>query len=340
MLYLISLAISFIVSFLLIILLVKFSHYFNFKNHRGWRHVHQKGISRLGGVALILAFIVGMVANPYLVMESQHWAIVISSMIILLIGLVDDFWKLDWKVQLFFQVAVAVLIFILGIQIEYVTNPLGGMIFLKTGSWLLPSLFLGIIWIVLLMNAMNWLDGLDGLIGGVTLIGGIIIFILSLKPEVNQPPLAIIATSLIGAVLAFLIFNFSPAKIMAGTSGAMFMGFILAALAIFSGAKIATTLLVMILPIMDAFWVIGERWRTGHSLAHPDHRHLHYKLLEMGYTPRQIAFFFYGITGSMGILALKMSGREKLWLLLAVTLILAMLIIFITQGVVKKQQKE
>ncbi len=339
MLYLISFFASFLTAFLALFLLVKITSYFKIKSRKNKRHIHAIQVSRLGGVAIILAFVIGILVNPYLVLENQHLAIILSGGIILIIGLADDFWKLDWKTQLFFQVAIAILIFILGIQIEYITNPWGGMFFLKTGRWLLPSLLLGIIWIVTLMNAMNWLDGLDGLAGGITLIGSFIIFALSLKPEVNQPPLAIISVSLMGAILAFLFFNFYPAKIMAGTSGSMFMGFILAVLAIFAGAKIATTLLVLILPLLDAFWVLLERFYRGTSLVNPDQRHLHYKLLKLGYSPRQIAFFFYGLTILMGWSALQLSTREKLKILLGVAFILVMTIIIVTNLLEKKSKK-
>jgi len=111
------------------------------------------------------------------------------------------------------------------------------------------------------MNAINWVDGLDGVAGGITFIGVLSVFFLSQRENVNQPPITIISAILLGSLAAFLIFNFHSAKIMAGTSGSMFMGFILAILAIFAGAKIATTFLVLTIPIIDALWVIGQRFQ-------------------------------------------------------------------------------
>jgi len=118
-------------------------------------------------------------------------------------------------------------------------------------------------------------------------IAKITLFFLSISNLVNQPPLGIISIILAGAVLGFLVFNFHPAKIFMGTSGSMFLGFILATLAIFSGGKIATALLVMGFPVMDAIWVIAQRIKSGKSPFKGDARHLHYRLLEKGWTRKK-----------------------------------------------------
>jgi len=152
---------------------------------------------------------------------------------------------------------------------------------------------------------------------------------LSLNPEVNQPPVGIIAVILAGAVLGFLIFNFYPAGIMAGTSGAMFMGFALAALAIFAGTKIATALLIMAIPIIDVFWVMGERIKAGDSIFKSDTRHLHRKLMELGWTQRKIALFFYAVTFLIAVVALNTRTIGKLItiILVAVIMVTALIII-------------
>ena len=260
------------------------------------RHIHSKKVSRLGGAAIISAFIITVLTDQNLVATSQLYGVIAASLLILAVGLWDDFWKLDWRTQLFFQVCAAIAVFIMGVQVEYITNPLGGVVFLNLGKYLIPSLLFVIAWLVVIMNSMNWLDGIDGLSGGVAFIGALTIFFLSLRPEVNQPPVGIIAAALAGAVLGFLIFNFYPARIMAGTSGAMFMGFALAALAIFAGTKIATALLIMAIPVIDVFWVIGERIKAGDPIFKSDTRHLHRKLMELGWTQRKISLFFYAIT--------------------------------------------
>jgi len=323
----------FILSFLISVILTAFLVWLSKKIPA----LKKRKISRLGGLAIIFSFALAIIIDPNLFIARELWAILIASFLILALGLWDDFRELDWKTQLFFQIAAAVFIFILGVRVECITNPLGGVFFLNIGKYLLPSLFFGIIWIVLLMNSINWLDGLDGLSGGVAFLGALTIFFLSLKPEVNQPPVGIITMALAGAVLGFLIFNFYPARIMAGTAGAWFLGFILAALSIFSGAKIATALLIMAVPIIDAFWVIGERLRAGDPIFRGgDRKHLHFKLQKIGWSPRKIALFFYGVTFFIAVVALNTRSIGKLITIILVAAIMAAALIFISKKTIRK----
>ncbi len=296
------------------------------------RHIHKKRISRLGGIAIILSFGLAVFLSDKLVFSLTFWGILIASVLIMAIGLWDDFRELNWQYQLFFQVALAVFIFIMGVRVEYISHPLGGVFSLNIGNYLLPSLLFVILWIIAMMNSVNWLDGIDGLSGGVTFLGAVTIFFLSLKPEVNQPPVGIITMALSGAILGFLIFNFHPARIFAGTSGSWFMGFILGSLAIFAGAKIATALLVMAVPIIDAIWVIGERLKSGKSIFNPDNRHLHFKLLELGWSQNRITVFFYVVTGLIAVIALNTRAIGKL-----VTIVLVAVIMVATLAIINKK---
>lgn len=289
---------------------------------RSRRHIHFQKISRLGGAAIIIAFAVATLTDPSLVVTVQLWGIFGAVCMIFFVGIWDDYRELDWKNQLFFQVAIVILIFITGTRIDYITNPFGGYIFLNLGTYLLPSLLLTFFWVLLLMNTVNWLDGIDGLSGGAAFIGAVTIFLLSMKPEVNQPPVGIITASLGGATLAFLIYNFYPARIFAGTAGSMFMGFILAALAIFAGTKIATALLVMAIPIIDTIWVIWERFRAAEPIYKPDKRHLHFKLLELGWSQRRITLFFYTVTVLIAVIALNTRAIGKLITIILVATIM------------------
>lgn len=296
------------------------------------RHIHKKKISRLGGIAIILSFALAIFLSDKLVISPAFWGILIASVLIMAIGLWDDFSELNWQYQLFFQVALAIFIFIMGVRVEYISHPLGGVLPLNIGRYLLPSLLFVILWIIAMMNSINWLDGIDGLSGGVTFLGTMTIFCLSLKPEVNQPPVGIITMALSGAILGFLIFNFHPARIFAGTTGSWFMGFILGSLAIFAGAKIATALLIMAVPVIDALWVIGERLKAGKSIFSPDNRHLHFKLLELGWSQNKITMFFYVVTGLIAVIALNTRAIGKL-----VTIILVAVIMVATLAIINKK---
>lgn len=300
------------------------------------RHIHPKNIHRIGGVVMVLVFNLLIMLNRDLVYTPELVGFMLASVILMFVGVWDDFRELYWKTQLFFQFAVSVFIFIVGVRIYYITNPFSaGVINLDLGKTVLISLALVIFWIMLVMNAINWLDGVDGLSGGITLISLCTIFFLSFRPEVNQPPIAIITAILIGTLLGFLVFNFNPAKVLAGTSGAMFMGLALAVLSIFSGAKIATAVLVLAIPLIDFIWVIGERIKKGKSIFLADKNHLHHKLLEIGWSQKKIALVYYAITLVIAVVALNTRTIGKSVTLLAFGIIM----FFISWGISKKLEK-
>lgn len=297
-------------------------------------------VCRLGGVAIIIGFLAAIFLDENLIISQKLWGVIVASLFILVFGIVDDFLELDWKTQLLFQIAVAILVFIIGVRVEYITNPLGGIIFLNVGKYLIPSFFFAIFWIVLIINSMNWVDGVDGLSGGVSFIGALTIFFLSLKPEVNQPPVAIITMALAGAILGFLVFNFYPSRILAGTSGSMFMGFMLAALAIFAGTKIATALLVMAVPIIDAVWVVGERIKSGNSIFKSDNRHLHHKLLNLGWTQRKIASFFCLVTICIALIGMNTRWIGKIITMMLVAIIMLSVLVFLNRKLAQNKKAE
>lgn len=303
------------------------------------RHIHDKNISRFGGVAIIIAFMLGLVSDERLFIGPSLKLIMVSSLAILIFGLVDDLKQLNWKTQLVFQIVLVLALGFSGIRLEYITNPFGGMYFFDGSFAFLLGLLISAVWMIFLMNAMNWLDGVDGVSGIVTIIASAAIFFLSLKPEVNQPPIAIMTAALTGALVAFLFYNFNPAKIMAGTSGSMFMGFILAVLAIFAGAKIATTLMVLAIPIVDALWVLGERIYQKKSIFEADQRHLHYRLLKLGWSVKRIFLFYFLTTSIIAILALKMRAFGKLTTMLVFAFILVSILFYLSKKICLENEK-
>lgn len=295
----------------------------------GKRHSYKKTISRLGGASMLIAFAFTLFFDTHLVLTGEFYGLLFGSAFIFIFGLWDDLNELGWKIQVFFQVALTVLIFIFGMRISSISNPFGGVWIIPYDNFVLPGFLLLLVWVFLVMNAMNWLDGLDGLCGGVSLITLVTIFFLSLKPEVYQPPIAILAVIGIGVVIGFLFFNVYPAHILAGTVGSMFLGFLVATLAIIAGTKIATAFLVLSLPIVDALYVLWQRLREGTSLFHPDKRHLHFRLLELGWSERQIAWFFFFVTAVIAIIALNTQALGKFVAVLLVSFIIFGLIFFV-----------
>lgn len=284
----------------------------------GQRHSLKKTVSRLGGAAMILAFAFTFFFDPHLVITREFYGLLLGAFFIFVFGLWDDLNELGWKIQVFFQAALAMLIFIFGMRITTLTNPFGGAWIFPYSDFVLPGFLILFVWIFLVMNAMNWLDGVDGVCGGVSLITFITIFLLSLKPEVYQPPIAIIAVIGIGVTLGFLVFNIYPARILAGTAGSMFLGFLVAVLAIVAGTKIATALLVLSLPVADAIFVVWQRWRDDVPITEPDKRHLHYKLMSLGWSERYVAWFFSGVTIVIAVIALNTQSLGKFTALLLI----------------------
>jgi UDP-GlcNAc:undecaprenyl-phosphate GlcNAc-1-phosphate transferase len=258
---------------------------------------------------VIAVFVLTVLLDQNLVITKPIAGILIGGLLILLFGLWDDLKNLNWKWQLLFQIIVAIVVISFGVKSNFIANPFGGIVSLNN-----PVIyyFFYILYFLILLNSLNWLDGTDGLAGGVTLASLGTIFFLSFKPEVNQPAVAILCAIAGGAVLGFLVFNFNPAKILAGTSGAWFFGFLLASFSIFAGAKIATVMMAALIPILDLARVIWERWRSGQSIFQKDRRHLHYLLLNAGFSERKIFISYFLASILIGALALNLNGIGKL----------------------------
>lgn len=296
------------------------------KKREGGRHLHDMGVSRWGGIAIVVSFLGVILLDENLVLTKDIGGILLGALVIFGVGLWDDFLEISWKKQLFFQILAIGVIFIFGVRLNYISNPLGDVILLDNFGEILLGILLAGIWAMILMNAMNWLDGMDGLSMGIYLIGIVSIFLLSLKPEVNQPPVGIITMALAGSILGFLLFNFPPAKIMLGSNGIFFVGFILAGLSIFAGTKIATTLLILFIPLIDFFWVIFKRMKDGKSIFFADREHLHHKLMNIGWSQFKINMFFYCVTILVASIALNIRGLGKI--LMLAFLVLAMLLFY------------
>ena len=273
-------------------------------------------LRRLGGVVVIAVFVLVVLFDRNLVITRPIAGILVGGLLILLFGLWDDLKNLNWKWQLVFQIIIAIVAISFGVRSGFIANPFGGVISLNN-----PAIYyiFYILYFLIFLNSLNWLDGTDGLAGGVTLASLAAVFFLSFKPEVNQPAVAILCVIAGGAVLGFLVFNFNPAKILAGTSGAWFFGFLLASLSIFAGAKIATVMMAALIPILDLVRVVWERWQNGQSIFQKDRRHLHYLLLERGIGEKKIFLLYFLASILIGALALNLNGIGKLSMMVIVS---------------------
>jgi UDP-GlcNAc:undecaprenyl-phosphate GlcNAc-1-phosphate transferase len=227
----------------------------------------------------------------------------------------DDRYELSAKQTWIFPALAALCVVWsgVGVGITFLTNPLGGVISLQHHVLGVPlsGIFVWV-WIMGMTYTTKILDGLDGLTAGIALIGGLVLFSLSLTARINQPIIATLAVVFVGALCGYLVYAFNPASIFLGEGGSTFVGFFLAVLAVLSGAKIATAVLVMGIPILDVAWAIVRRLWQGQSPFTADRRHLHFLLLDAGMSQKQAVLFLYGVSAAFGFIAVFLQSLGKL----------------------------
>ena len=345
--YFIFFAISFVLSLAITPFIIRLAHYINAIDKPGPRKIHTQPIARLGGVVVILAFLLTlisiMIADPAKLeftaekiwrIDKNLFGVSSGILVLLIVGIWDDIKGIKAGYKLIFHFLAALIVVYFGVNIWWIRNPFSNLDVLL-GNW---TYLVVPVWIVLLINVTNWLDGADGLATGVGFIASVVLFFLSVSPTVNQSSTGLLAIVLSGALLGFLVHNFNPAKIFLGDSGSMFIGFMLAIFAIISGGKLATAALVMGLPILDALWVIARRIISGESPWKADRLHLHHRFLDAGFTQRQTVFSLYGISAIFGIIALSAKTQQKMFL--AFWLIVVMFAIALILVKLKKNKNE
>jgi UDP-GlcNAc:undecaprenyl-phosphate GlcNAc-1-phosphate transferase len=333
--YFVAFALALILSAVLTPFVRRIALRYGIVDHPGKRKVHQQPIAYLGGLAIFLAFVIAVAAH--LAFSRQLDALLVGCAILVVVGAIDDVRGLSPWVKLAWQFLAAAVALAGGIGITSFTNPLGGEIVLnhwRFGVTLVGVHFhisplanaLSLLWMVGLANTINFLDGLDGLACGVSGIAATIMFVLSVGPHVHQPGVALLAIILAGSAFGFLPYNFHPAKIFMGDSGALFLGLILAMLAIYSGTKLATAVLVLGFPIIDALWAVLRRLYHHTSPFRADRRHFHHLLLDVGLSQRQAVLILYVVSVAFGTIALFSGSFAKLIALIILVLIMALAI--------------
>ena len=294
------------------------------------RHLHRGPTPKLGGIALFLPFLVSVGLSLTLLPPTPHFrpdypyelwrlgGVVAGSLIVFLIGVYDDKRELSPWPQLLAQFLAAGVAIYSGIIIYEIASPFGGLV--RFPFWF--AIAFTLFWLLGMMNTVNWLDGLDGLATGITVIASLIFFAHSNR--LGQVSIALLPLGLAGCALGFLPYNFYPARVFMGTSGALFLGFALGTLSIIGGAKAATALLVLGIPILDVAWQIVNRLREHRSPFRGDRGHLHHRLVDMGISHRRVVLFFYLLCASFGGLALLLPpGLYKLYALFALGVVAA-----------------
>jgi UDP-GlcNAc:undecaprenyl-phosphate GlcNAc-1-phosphate transferase len=295
-------------------------------------------VPRTGGVAIFAAFAIAIAASysfdvrRFAAENERILLLLAASAVIVLVMSVDDIVGIAPLPKLGWQIGVAALVVLPrlrganhGIAIDTFNAPFVDQVRVP----LALAVVLTIFWIVGMMNTINWVDGLDGLAGSITLVTCVILFGHTyFWPRENpQFTISLLPLALGGAVLGFLVFNWYPAKVMMGDAGANFLGFALAVLAVIGGAKIATALLALGLPILDVAWVIVYRITHGRSPLQADRGHLHHRLLDHGWSQSQIVIFVAGVSLVFGLASLLLPNRGAK---LAAMALLGMILLVIT----------
>lgn len=286
------------------------------------RDIHRRPIPYGGGLAMFAAF-----AAASLLFErsdpSVPGLLVLGGATVALF-VIDDRWGIPALVKLAMQLAIAIAaVQVFGFGIHY-------LLFLPVlqshnlGLLILP---ITVVWIVAMQNTSNLLDGVDGLAAGVVCVTAIVLLVASAG---RQPEVVALAGALAAVCIGFLLFNFHPARIFMGDSGAYFLGLMVALLAVNGVAKVdvlfalAVPVLAMGVPIADTALSIVRRRRNGQAIMHADAKHLHHLLLEAGLTQRQVCILFYGLSGILGAIGLTVFGHRKILAAVIVLLIVVL----------------
>ena len=316
--------ISFLIGLFIVPLVIEYSKRNGLVDVPNERKIHTKPVSRLGGIAIwastMLTFLV-LVFLSYYPYGSLLSCILIGGSLMFLLGLIDDIYNLDAKFKLFIQIAIASLVFLLGGRIDSVP-------FLPQLN-LVVSYILTILWIVGISNAVNFIDGVDGLAGSVVTVNSITLGLIAVAMYPPNTMSALIAFILAGSMLAFLTYNFNPAKIFMGDSGALFSGFLLATLSITGVMKAAALAIilpfvVLAVPIMDVTFSTIRRILKGKSPFVADAEHIHHKLLNAGFSQNMTVAILTSIAIVAGAVASYFAGSIKHYIIYIIAILVIM----------------
>ena len=285
------------------------------------RRINKVPMPTGGGMAIFAGFLAAAVVG-----DIPHFGVtVLSAGVILLLGVLDDRYELSAGVKFAGQVFAVLLYVLWGPRIEFMSNPFGEMLYV--GRLSIP---LTMLWVLTLVNIMNFIDGIDGLTTGISLIGAVALTTLAVL--LGRYDAAILAVIVVGTTLGFLPYNFNPARVYLGDGGAMLLGFLLAAVSTEGALKGAATIgisvpiLILAVPVTDLLCAVVRRFQQGVPIYQADRSHFHHKLLDMGFSQRQVVYVAYLITGFSATMAILTAHMSRItWI---VALILGLLFLY------------
>lgn len=303
------------------------------------RRVHKKPMPLIGGLAIFIGVVLSMLI--FLPLDKTMISILIGGFVIIAGGVIDDLKELKPKYKLIVQILAAVVLVIGGIRIEYITNPFAKSTTLLQLGWL--SIPITLFWVVGITNTLNFIDGLDGLSAGVATISSLSLMVVA--SIFGYTHITILSAAVAGACIGFLPFNFNPAKIFMGDTGALFLGFMLAVISIEGAMKsvaaiaVIAPIIILGVPIFDTTFAIFRRLLSGQSVAAADKGHLHHRLLNRGFSQRKAVLILYAISAVFGVFAILVSkANSKQAVYVSVGMLISSVLIAIRMGLFENKQ--
>ena len=345
--FIVTFGITCIITPIIIYLARKYNLVDDPKNRYHPAHTHKGIIPRAGGAALFLGILIAVYI--FLPLTTLTISILVGSLLLVIVGIMDDIRDVNPYVRLGTNAIAALIVVLSGAGVPYVTNPLGGVIHLDTISFSIPFLqnyslsivvfadLFAFLWIMWTMNIVGWSAGVDGQMPGFVAICALTLGILSTRfmaHDSSQITITTLAFIVSGAFAGFLPWNYYPQKIMPGYSGKTLAGFLLALLAILSYGKVGTALLVLGVPMMDAVYTLLRRIGSKKSPVLADRGHLHHRLLDLGWSKRKIALFYWSVSAILGAVALTVTSQQKFFAFLVVAVgfgVILLWVAFFTQ---------
>jgi UDP-GlcNAc:undecaprenyl-phosphate GlcNAc-1-phosphate transferase len=343
MVYFFAFLIAFVVSIFATRVTIRLAFKYGFLDDPRRKHgaiLHSVPIPRMGGVPVYVAVFLTLLffSSQF---EGLHYSgdsikhligVLVVGLLVVLLGTVDDKYDLSPRLRLGLMFLFGILVVGFGIGVTYITNPFGGIIRFdqivlpfhwggEVHNLILIADVIALFWIVAVMNTVNWASGLDGQNAGIATVALAVLGFSALRLNNVSEPVALLSFVASGAYAGFLLFSAYPQKIMPGFGGSTFSGFLIAVLSILSGAKFATAIIVLAIPIIDAVFVIVRRILRHQNPMHNDRTHLHHYLLDIGWSKRRIAFFYWLLCAVLGIIALNINSQSKVFVFVSVVVL-------------------
>jgi len=307
------------------------------------RRIHKTPIPRLGGLSIFIGFLFSVLLFVDITLQIR--GIIIGAIIVVALGAIDDVKPIRALIKLIIQIIAALVAVYHGVILEAFSNPFvfSSSEFITLGVLTIP---ITVIWIVAITNSVNLIDGLDGLAVGVSTISSIVMLIIALI--VSDPNVAIIMAALAGACIGFMPYNFNPAKIFMGDSGAYLLGYVLSTVSIlglfkfYAVVSVAVPFLVVALPLFDTSFAFLRRIAKGKNPMSPDRGHFHHRLLDMGLSQKQAVLILYAISGLLGVAAIiiAMSDETSAPILIIAVVVAAVIGLFTFKGLSKTASRK